>query len=61
MLNEREGTYPKRKLRDAKRRSAEKKKQEHQHGEIKEIKTGNGDNTKTNPRDKPKWKDKARS
>jgi hypothetical protein len=28
-------------------------KQEHQHGEIKEIKTGNGDNTKTNPREEP--------
>jgi len=30
-------------------------------GEIKEIKTGNGDNTKTNPREEPTWKEKARS
>ena len=27
----------------------------------KRNKTGNGDNRKTNPRDEPKWKDKARS
>jgi len=27
----------------------------------KEIKTGNGDNAKTNPREEPKWKDIARS
>jgi len=58
MLND--GTCPNRKKREhreAKRRSAEKNKSKSiQHGEIKEIKTGDaGEKTsKTNPGDKPK-------
>ena len=59
-----EGTYQgkKKEFREAKRRSAEKIKARASAWRNKsEIKTGNGDNTKTNPRDKPKWEDKARS
>ena len=52
---------PNKKRTQGRQKKCRKKKQEHQHGETKEIKTGNGDNTKTNPREEPKWKDKARS
>jgi len=52
----------KKEFREAKRRSAEKIKARASAWRNKsEIKTGNGDNTKTNPREEPKWKDIARS
>jgi hypothetical protein len=60
---ERDGTYPKRKKENTGRLKEEvpkKIKASISMENVKEIKTGNNNNGE-NPRDKPKWKDKARS